>query len=505
MLTRSFFVIKEPLLTLEPTDGTVGTDITISGEGFYSGRAVTLYYHNIVGEKISEETATTIGEFTHAFTIPNSTAGEHTFIATNAQGNSAEAMFEVIPSIDLSASSAGPGELLTVKGTGFSNKTDVEITFGIYSVAKARTSEFGDFSAIFNVPELGPGNYDIKAKDDDGNTARGKFVTTAGARVEPATGAVGSQLTVSGSGFKVGGTVTVSYDNLNITSVTTDNNGAFTTYFNVPKSTGGSHVVTISDGTTTRQFAFTVESEAPAPPELLLPANNTETGAGAYLDWKDSSDPSLPIVYDLQIARDQNFAAPVVQKKGLTGSEYTLAEDEMLAAVPGDTPYFWRIKAIDSAGNQGEWSPPRSFYVSPPAVPVLVLPPSDSQPERPVSFYWQGVSSLTPPVVYAIQVANDLNFSTLVLEQDGLTSTQYTITEEEALPDTKKESPYYWRIKAVDGAGNEGEWSTPWSFYLGTPFAMPVWAIIILIVIGAGGVGFLAFWAGRRTAFRPPE
>jgi len=86
-----------------------------------------------------------------------------------------------------------------------------------------------------------------------------------------------------------------------------------------------------------------------------------------------------------------------------------------------------------------------------------------------------------------------------VLEQEGLTDSDYPITrEEEKLEPRKKETPYYWRVKATDGASNESQWSAPGSFYVGSRFVMPDGAKYALIAIG---VGFLAFWLGRRTAY----
>ena len=86
-----------------------------------------------------------------------------------------------------------------------------------------------------------------------------------------------------------------------------------------------------------------------------------------------------------------------------------------------------------------------------------------------------------------------------MLEKKGLTKSEYTVTEEEKLAAVKQEVPYYWRVKAIDDAANESEWSAPGSFYVG--FTFPGWAIYTLIGIVALLVGFLAFWFGRRTAY----
>jgi len=504
MLARSFFIVEEAEIWLDMADGPVGTEVTINGIGFYANRTVTLYYYNVIGEKIGTATASPIGEFTHQFTIPNSTAGEHRITAANNEGNSAETEFGVIPSVNLNLTSAGPGELLTVMGTGFGPKTEVDINFGVRPVARVRTDEHGNFDIIFNIPEVKPDTYIVKALDDYGNTANARFITTAGAKLDQTAGSVGSKLTVSGSGFKPRETVSIDYDNLRVAAVTTDNNGAFTANFNVPASASGAHVITVSDGETTKQFAFTMESEAPPVPNLLLPADSSESRAEAYLDWQDARDPSQPVAYSLQVAADQNFSSLVLAKDGLLGSEYTLTAEERLAAVKKHTPYYWRVKARDSAGNESEWSALRSFYISAPPVPALTMPASGSRAGMPAFFNWQSVTSLSPPVTYTLQVSTDLNFTSTMLEKKGLADSEYTMTEDEELLDVRPEAPYYWRVKAIDSAGNESEWSAPWSFYTGSSFTFPGWAIYTLIGIGVIIVGFLAFRVGRRTAFSPP-
>ncbi len=68
------------------------------------------------------------------------------------------------------------------------------------------------------------------------------------------------------------------------------------------------------------------------------------------------------------------------------------------------------------------------------------------------------------------------------------------------LAPTKKDAPYYWRVKAIDGASNESKWSDPVPFYVRSRFALSGWARNALIGLGVAGGVFLGFWLGRRTA-----
>ena len=501
MSLESSFIVLRTEIRLDVEEGTTGTMVTIEGWGFYAGKMVTLYYYNRIGEKLGTEVASAIGEFSYPFIIPDSVVGKHKVTVVNVEGNSAEAEFEVIPSITLNPTAGAPGELLMVSGTGFGYRSDVSIYFRSDEVAFAKTDEYGNFEVTFNIPEMSAGTYEVKAEDEDDNLDKAKFVIAAGARLNQIVGSVGTEITISGSGFKPGETLTIKFDSLEVATATADSSGTFTGAFNVPLSASGKHLVTVSDGETTKQLAYSVEAMAPPVPSLLLPADTSETRAEAYFDWAAVIDPSLPITYNLQVASDRNFTSIVLEKAGLTDSEYALAGEEKLAAVTQENPYYWRLKAVDSAANESEWSTPWSFYVVAPPVPELLLPQMGIKAEELVCFDWGDVTALSSPVTYVLQVASDENFASIVLEKEGLADSIYTLIEEEKLPAVKEEAPYYWRVKAIDAAANESEWSSPLSFYVGFSFALPGWVIYLLIGLGVILIGFFAFWMGRRTAY----
>ena len=502
---NAYYKVADAEIVLDLPDGNVGTQVTVSGTGFYSGRTVTIYYYNVIKEKSGTVITSPTGTFAFQFNVPASIAGMHRISAENTEGNYAETEFEVMPSIALNLSSGSPGSLLAVTGTGFAARSQVSIQFGVIIVASAKTDEFGNFSVNFNIPEVNSAVYDIKAQDAVGNLDRVEFTTTAGAFLSASTGPVGTRLSVRGTGFTVGKTVTIDYDELRVGTATADNNGAFSITFTVPDSSGGNHVVTVSDGTTTKKLAFRVESEAPPTPELLLPANGSKTTAATYLDWQDVDDPSLPVTYHLQLATDENFSSITLEKNGLTTSEYTLAQNEWLRASSTPVAYYWRIRSIDAAGNASEWSSPFSFLISSPPVPVLFQPEPDSTYEKTVYLNWQDVSSLSPPVSYIVQIASDLGFKNIVLEKQGLDDSEYYISNADELDLFVKNETYYWRVKATDGVNNESEWATPTSFSLTSTFIWPSWATYLLIGIGVIIIVYLAFRFGKRAALQPPD
>jgi hypothetical protein len=394
------FVVQESEIELHPGDGVVGTAVTINGRGFYAGGTVTAYYKGGATANLGTEAVNSTGEFTYTFSVPDSAAGSHKITVEDVLDNSAEASFKVIPAIIVSPSGGAMGDKVTVSGSGFGDRSDVTVYLDNVRMATDDTDKYCSSEVAFNVPIIESGTYDIEVEDGDGNKDRAELDVAAGANLSQTAGNVGTPLTVSGVGFKVGGTVTITYDALGVATATAGNNGAFSIIFNVPASIGGNHTITITDGTTTITQIFTVESTAPPVPVLLLPEDASKARAEVYFDWEKVDDPS--------------------------------------------------------------------------------------------------------GVTYTLQVASDADFSTIVLQKEGLTGSDYFIIEEEALQPTLKEAPYYWRVKAVDGASNEGTWSTPRSLYVGSSFTLPSGVLYALIGIGVVLLGFLAFWVGRRTAYYQP-
>jgi len=500
VIAKNSFTVDATALTLDTAEGPSGNSVNINGSGFYVNSTVTLYYYNPDKQKIGTVAASSTGKFVRSFIIPPSPGGLHKISASNDQANSAEVEYKVLAEIKLNLDSAGPGDSLNIKGTGFASSSKVNVIFGSLNVATATTDKFGSFEIEFNVPDVKPISYAVKAQDDTGNNSDTSFTVTAGAKLSESTGSVGGDLTIHGGGFKPGADITMKYDDNPIATTSADNNGDFTVTITVPTGNSGKHIISVSDGTSTRELPFTVEMVPPAVPSLLLPANGSLTRAEAYFDWLDVKDVSVPVTYDLDIASDQNFATLVLHKVGLIDSQYTLTANETLAADFKNAPYFWRVKAIDGANNVSEWSPASVFYISVPSVPAMALPPNDSPVEFPIRFSWQAVSSLSSPVTYNLQISKNLDFTSPLLDKTGLENSERLISKSDNLK-FKKGVVYYWRVKAVDAAHNSSDWSPAGSFRFAPKSAFPGWATYTLISIGAVIAVLFAFRLGRKTAF----
>jgi len=96
--------------------------------------------------------------------------------------------------------------------------------------------------------------------------------------------------------------------------------------------------------------AFTLES----------PADN-ETGVSTTptFNWSNSTDPDTgdTVTYRLIVSPNPDLSSPVLDKSGLTASEYTVLPTEALTQ---GVTYYWKVEAYDSCGNVTE-SGVRSF------------------------------------------------------------------------------------------------------------------------------------------------
>ncbi len=364
------FTIIGGEITIKPPHGPVGTEVEIDGADFGYKENITIEYDG-VDEKIidGDDKTDRDGKFDNAvIIIPESTAGEHTIKVTGDDSQSeVEATFTVESEIAVSPDSGGTDTKVTVNGTGFGYRSDFGIFINGTKVAADTTDKEGSFDINFNMPAITAGLYDIKAEDEDDNSDKADFTfILASVTLTPTTGHIGTEVTANGTGFTADTTVTIKYGATDIATSTVNTDGAFSTTFKVPTGKSGDHEIIISDGVTTREFTFVMESTAPSVPTPLSPARGIPLEPPVKIDWEDVTDDSLPVTYELQIATNSDFTALSleIEKKGLTRSEYTLSAVEKLAPTGEAEPYYWRIRAVDGAANESRWTGAGSFYIT---------------------------------------------------------------------------------------------------------------------------------------------
>jgi hypothetical protein len=356
---------------VDPTEGPVGTGIEIRGEGFEDEEYIDVFYD---GEEIEivdgDDKTDDDGEFRLTITIPESTAGTH-LITVEVDEDEGQTEFIVEPRIDISDTSGRIGNKVTVTGTGFGDSISVAVSFGGDRVANGETDDKGNFSVTFYVPAVGKGIYVVRVEDEEGNTGdKYSFIVQSYISVSPVTsqtspGHVSMDVTISGTGFIPSHEITITYASTpTVLTTISKNDGSFSFTFKIPKSAPGSHTITATDGTNSMEVIFFMEEGAPPIPQPLEPEMDTIPERPEKFEWYGVTDPS-GVTYTLQIAKDKNFTDIVLEKEGLTKSEYTMTqtEDEKLESTEDGDGYWWRVRATDGALNMSNWSGTKSFVV----------------------------------------------------------------------------------------------------------------------------------------------
>ena len=371
------FTVIDGEIELDLEEGTVGTEVEISGEGLRSNQEITVQYdYEEIGIASGDSQTDDDGKFTCTIIIPESSAGSHTITVIDESGNRPEAEFSVEPQITIDPTNQAAGELVEFSGTGFEKREVITITLDTVKVTTTpvtiNTNHYGSFDGSFLVPFQGShGTREVGARDDSLNRAKAQLTVWGGIKLSPTTsptspGHVGMELLISGGGFIANATVTITYSNndesIPLATVPADDDGRFSVDFTIPPCIAGSHTITATDDTSTATSTFAMESQAPPTPVPLKPEVTGIAAAEAYFDWEDVTDDS-GVSYTLQVASDADFTTMVLEREGLSSSEYTVAEEEKLEPSEKETPYYWRVKAVDGAFNESDWTYPISFHI----------------------------------------------------------------------------------------------------------------------------------------------
>jgi hypothetical protein len=166
--------------------------------------------------------------------------------------------FTVTPVISISRSSGAAGSSVTVIGSGFgASETGITVTYDGTPVAQSITANpQGGWNAAFEVPASTSGSHSIDAYGSvtmPESVTNMTFTITAGLSISRSSGAAGSSVTVTGSGFGASETgITIIYDGTPVAQgITANYQGGWSATFVVPASASGSHSIDAYGSVTT--------------------------------------------------------------------------------------------------------------------------------------------------------------------------------------------------------------------------------------------------------------
>ncbi len=202
--------------------------------------------------------------------------------------------------------------------------------------------------------------------------------------------------------------------------------------------------------------------QPPATPVLVSPADGaTKVPYSVALDWNSSIG---AVKYKLQLSKSNDFNSNVID-------DSTLETIYNYSGLESNTTYYWRVRAVNSAGSSA-FSAPFSFktatFVPPPAAPVLISPENNlANAGIDQTMLWYASKGADD---YKLQISKFEDFSTINKEY----KTSDTSYEVKGL---NYETKYYWRVAASNETG-QGSWSEKRNFTtskeVSEPPAMPV-------------------------------
>jgi hypothetical protein len=220
-------------------------------------------------------------------------------------------------------------------------------------------------------------------------------------------------------------------------------------------------------------WTFVVDRTPPVAPDLLSPENNAADNnvVGSYVvvthDWSDVEDASGIDNYIIEVDNDSNFSSKLSDGY-FSSTPSSLKQSYVTVNYANDGRYYWHVKSADRAGMTGDWSETREFVIDrvAPPTPALYGPEtgrytSDNTP----TFAWENITDSTAQATeisglenYLLEIDSTQEFSAPMVFTT-LRENWLTLPNENAL----SVGTWYWRVRAVDRAGNHGDWTENYS------------------------------------------
>src|SRR2546423_986576 len=252
-------------LSLNLTAGVVGSAVMLNGSNYTPNSTLAVRFD---GSKVSTSGICTTDAKGNlpatnncAFTIPATSAGPHAVTVSDGT-YSGSATYTVNTALSVTPEAGPVASAAAVSGSAFAPYSPIKVTVGDSHVDTAcATDAKGNLSyCAFTVPDMHVGTRTVTVKDGSGYSAAASFTVEPAISLNLPAGAVGSTITLSGSNYKAGGSLSVKFDSEELsTSCKADSSGNVSgCAFTVPAATAGDHTVKVSDGTYTGTASYTV-------------------------------------------------------------------------------------------------------------------------------------------------------------------------------------------------------------------------------------------------------
>jgi len=250
-LLMCFFLVAPVFAAvgIDLLQGPVGTVVTVSN--LPPGQSYLVQWDGIVCA------AGMMPSGTVTFTVPETALGSHAVMVQSPQGTQVfTGMFTVVPGITISPESGAVGTTISTSGKGFATSESITVTYDGTSMSTGiAANSNGSWSTTFAVPASPGGTHQVGALGGVTsaiNVTTKTFTVKPTIEVAPLSGSVDTAVTVRGSGFAASESgIKVIFDSKDMkTGIAAGSNGSWATTFNVPRTSGGDHVIDAWGSTT---------------------------------------------------------------------------------------------------------------------------------------------------------------------------------------------------------------------------------------------------------------
>ena len=366
-----------PQITTNTDEGTVGQTIEVNGTGFASEEEdIEVTFDGKAVKPITYPNVDENGSWNTVIAVPPLQSGTYPIDASGKLTRARDVPdidFTVSPGVWVEPTSAYVGDTIAVAGGGFEpQETGIRVTFAGQVAATGITADMdGVWDSSFVLPASTFGSQTVSASGDITSTV----TTTLNIKAQitalnPAEGAPGDLVTLTGNGFHGSQALTVTIGGITASgNPQTQSNGNFNISFRVPKgSPEGERTLVVTDesGANDSDDFTVIEKILSTTPLPVSPKDSTLRSGEVTFKWQGSTG-NNGYTYTLEISENVNFTTTTNPPyRDIVESSYKLTGEQ---ALPKGT-YYWRVKIVDEYGNEGEWSDPGEFRVSP--IPVWV-------------------------------------------------------------------------------------------------------------------------------------
>jgi len=225
-------------------------------------------------------------------------------------------------------------------------------------------------------------------------------------------------------------------------------------------------LATNSSGSSAYSVVWSVTLTTPLPlpdvPNLISPTDgSTVEDLTPTFDWGDAANATG---YHIQISTNKQMSQ-IVYDTTTSVSNFTppsnLAEDD----------YYWWVSSTNASGESAftaYWIVTVVAPPPPPGAPTLIAPANGSGTTDTTPYFdWSDVADALD---YEILVDNNADFSSPVINQTGITVSEFTAGSALA------NGTYYWKVRGTNASGT-GTYSSTWNFSIGAAPGVPVLAL----------------------------